>query len=456
MSCSGSGSSGSGSSGSGSEFSREVQLATALLCGSSGSMPLLQLHRELLQRCEITEEEFCWVLQGCPRFLLVSRPAEDGWLRPEDCTVVARTSLRLCGRQEECGGCGGGSGGCEQLHLCKFFIYGNCRFGKGRKPCKFSHDIHSDHNLALLRECTLHELTEEQLSVLLLQNDNTLLPEVCVHYNRGDGPHGACSFQDDCTKVHLCQHFVRGDCIFGLGCKRQHAIDKHGCRMLEERGLGGDIINQLPFIYRNIHHLAAAEKCPDSSYEAADQQPEICLHFIRDSCRFQNGCRRVHFPLPYLWEVFDGVAWTALQDMEDIERDYCDPSKTQSSGDRPVDFLSWTRDSQAVRRLSTVSSVTKPPHYVLTTDWLWYYRAERGNWVEYGQPDDRQRTTSVTSRTLEEAFLADRTAEVRVVKDQRQYVVSFKDMYQRNPKHRTKRRVCRRPRFVSVAEVTNR
>lgn len=27
------------------------------------------------------------------------------------------------------------------------------------------------------------------------------------------------------------------------------------------------------------------------------------------------------------------------------------------------------------------------------------------------------------------------------------------DMYQRNPKHNTKRRVCRRPRFVSVAEV---
>ncbi|TDG96439.1 hypothetical protein EPR50_G00228300 [Perca flavescens] len=451
----------SGSSGSGSGFSREVQLATALLCRNSGSMPLLQLHGELLQRCDITVEEFCLVLRRCPRFLLVSGPAEDGWLRPEDCTVVARTSLRLCDRQEECGS----GGGCEQLHLCKFFIYGTCRFGKGRKPCKFSHNIQSDHNLALLRECTLHELTEEQLSVLLLQNDNTLLPEVCVHYNRGGdtGPHGGCSFQAGCTKVHLCQHFVRGDCAFGLACKRRHAIDTPGHRMLAQKGLSGDIIDQLPFIYRNIHHLAtstatATEKCPDSSYEAADQldqQPEICLHYIRNSCRFQNECRRIHFPLPYLWEVFDGVAWTALQNMEDIERDYCDPSKTQSSGDPPVDFLSWTRDSQAVRRLSTVSSVTKPPHYVLTTDWLWYYRAERGNWVEYGQPDERQRTTSVTSQNLEEAFLSDRTGVVSVVKDRRQYVVSFKDMYQRNPKHRTKRRVRRRPRFVSVAKGTN-
>ena len=44
------------------------------------------------------------------------------------------------------------------------------------------------------------------------------------------------------------------------------------------------------------------------------------------------------------------------------------------------------RGSQFVRRLSTVSSVTKPPHYTLTTDWLWFYKGERGGWVEYGQP----------------------------------------------------------------------
>lgn len=47
-----------------------------------------------------------------------------------------------------------------------------------RKSCKFSHDIYSDHNYGLLRECTLHELNEDQLFLLLLQNDPALLPEV--------------------------------------------------------------------------------------------------------------------------------------------------------------------------------------------------------------------------------------------------------------------------------------
>ncbi|KAI3366583.1 hypothetical protein L3Q82_009197, partial [Scortum barcoo] len=443
-------------------FSREVLQATSFLCGDGGALPLQQLHLKLRQRCSITEDQFRFIVQRCPRFLLVRGPGG-----PQDCTVVAKTSLRLCGRY----GRGEAEGGdCQQLHLCKFFIYGNCRFGKGRKLCKFSHNIHSDHNYRLLRECTLHELNEDDLFLLLLQNDPALLPEVCLHYNKGSGPHGSCTFQEKCTKVHLCQHFVQGACMFGPKCKRQHAIDQNGRRMLEERGLSGDIIQRLPFIYRNIYHLTAAastgdrgspghvRKTPDSSCERADQSDgrNICLHFIRNSCKFQDGCHCVHFHLPYKWEVFDGVTWTDLPHMEDVERDFCDPSKTQSYGDQPVDYQTMTLGSRHIRRLSTVSSVIKPPHYTLTTQWLWYYKGDQGNWVEYGQPDEKQRTTSVTSRTLEEMFLSNRMMEVKVVKGQRQYIISFKGMtsymYQRNIKHNTKRRVRRRPRFVSVDE----
>jgi len=38
-----------------------------------------------------------------------------------------------------------------------------------------------------------------------------------------------------------------------------------------------------------------------------------------------------------------------------------------------------------VRRLSTVSSVTKPPHFILTTEWIWYWKDEYGLWQEYGK-----------------------------------------------------------------------
>lgn len=38
-----------------------------------------------------------------------------------------------------------------------------------------------------------------------------------------------------------------------------------------------------------------------------------------------------------------------------------------------------------VRRLSTASSVTKPPHFILTTEWIWYWKDEYGTWQEYGK-----------------------------------------------------------------------
>ncbi|XP_067110692.1 protein mono-ADP-ribosyltransferase PARP12b isoform X1 [Osmerus mordax] len=442
-----------------SSYARVIHYATSVLCSNKGSMVLLQLHQKVLQRFDITEDDFWYIVKKCPRFLVVRNIEQtDEW--GTDCTIVAKTSLRLCRNytKQECPNC-------PELHLCKYFVYGNCRYGKGRKPCKFSHDVRSEHNYPLLRECTLHELHEEELFLLLLQNDPTLLPEVCSHYNKGSGPHGACTFRGSCTKVHMCMHFVQGDCMFGHKCKRQHVIDQHGRRMLEERGLSGDIVHDLPFIYQNIYQLTTPApqvpreriaEIPRPVIRTGEEKTEICLHFIRRNCRFQDQCIRVHFNLPYKWEVFDGTCWRDLRRMEDIERAYCDPRNTHSLGSRPVDFLTMTRELEPVRRQSTVSTVMKPAHYILTTEWRWFYKGDHENWIEYGRPDDKQRVTSVSSRDLEEAYLADSSAEVTVMKGHRQYYLSFQDMYQRNPKHNTKRRVRRRPRFVSVTEVENK
>lgn len=55
------------------------------------------------------------------------------------------------------------------------------------------------------------------------------------------------------------------------------------------------------------------------------QWPRLSLSVSADSCL------QVHFHLPYKWEVLDGSTWTELQNMEDIERDFCDPSRTKRS-----------------------------------------------------------------------------------------------------------------------------
>lgn len=50
-----------------------------------------------------------------------------------------------------------------------------------------------------------------------------------------------------------------------------------------------------------------------------------------------------------------------------------------------VDFMTMTYGGSPVRRLSTASSVSKPPHFILTTEWLWYWTDDSGKWLEFGQ-----------------------------------------------------------------------
>ncbi len=91
--------------------------------------------------------------------------------------------------------------------------------------------------------------------------------------------------------------------------------------MLEERGLGGDIIHDLPYIYQNVYRLNSqtisngkgtyirlhmkytvihytyifiyiSELISEQAVKPAAQMEknEICLHFIRRKCKFQGWC----------------------------------------------------------------------------------------------------------------------------------------------------------------------
>ncbi|KAM4734624.1 protein mono-ADP-ribosyltransferase PARP12 [Anableps anableps] len=420
-------------------------------------------------------------------------------IRP-DSLIVAKTSLRLC--QRKAGECGQ----CDSLHLCRYFVCGGCTFGF---KCKNPHSLASPHNAELLKRYGLQDLTEKQLYQLLLQNDPFLLPEVCPHYNKGDGPFGSCRFTTSCTKLHVCQHFLQDDCRFGPRCKRTHAVDEQGMKLFKR--FSQENIRNLYKIYRNKFIItgqqespaAAAQMLPDVtfSHQPAPHQPpqinpgtptkslspskpcsdgernEICLYNIRKSCSFKEKCARVHWNLPYKWEALDrdGVTWKDLPDMEEIEKAYSDPAcntncmdpllsalemlsffRSSSNIKQRVDFKTMTYGGLPVRRLSTASSVLHPPHFILTTHWIWYWKEDDGSWIEYGQGGGN---TTVTSETLEKMFLADKDAEFTFQAGKHQYAMRFKDakgtqqMFQQNLKYQTKREIRRRPRFVSAQDV---
>lgn len=56
-------------------------------------------------------------------------------------------------------------------------------------------------------------------------------------------------------------------------------------------------------------------------------------------------CARVHWHLPYRWQVLDssGVTWKDLPNMEDIEKAYCDPEHDTNCIDSPSPTMAILR-----------------------------------------------------------------------------------------------------------------
>ncbi|KAF6720483.1 Poly [ADP-ribose] polymerase 12 [Oryzias melastigma] len=464
---------------------------TRLLSDHHGCLDLQRLeqllHRRRADSFTASELRSALLDDGLLAIREGKRPAGRGQQLSPDSLLVLKTPLRLC--QKKSGACAR----CERLHLCKYFVSGNCSFGH---TCKNSHSLASPHNAAVLQRFGLEELGQKQLFQLLLQNDPFLLPEVCFHYNVGDGPFGNCKFTTSCTKLHICRHHLQGDCRFGSSCKKAHVLDQHGRKLIQ--GLSPENATNLHKIYMNkfiimnqhdvsvpapaMKNLSLSESAhkppqarPDPPSTSAGppkaavdaEGNEICLFFLRSHCSFKEKCARVHWHLPYRWQLLDGdgVTWKDLENTEEVEKAYCDPARDTSREDRAsrrqksfgseqhVDFQTMTFGGSPVRRLSTASCVSKPPHFILTTQWLWYWRDESGAWQEYGKGVGG---AGITSQTLEKMYLADRETGVPFTATNFQYVVHFKDekgMYQQNLKTKTKREVRRRPRFVSARDV---
>ncbi|KFP14074.1 Poly [ADP-ribose] polymerase 12, partial [Egretta garzetta] len=401
--------------------------------------------------------------------------------------------------------------------------------------CKYSHDIINAENKKVLKAHELSGLDENELRVLLLQNDPFFLPDVCQLYNRKDC---TCSKQDNCNRLHVCRHFLHGECRF-FQCKRSHnLLDTHGLRLLETGGIDANTASNIQAIYdykhvefnkelkkaRNLHNCKPREKLlknpdfirskepkipsqiagptlhmppsdaevlvqqccslsshadPNSSVPGQSQHPltagvkdkdkkdhssakaskdnkedkcdELCVFYVWKYCKHKDKCKFVHYHLPYRWQVYNGITWNDLSMMEEIEKAYCDP-KTNSIAHKNINFQTMTCCSSSLRRLSTPSSVTKPA-FVLTTQWIWYWKNDQGQWIEYGEQGEGDSVKSPSSDILENLYLADPDATISFSAGLYHYQLNFKEMIQTNMSFRTRRQVCRRPKFVSSEDV---
>uniref|UniRef100_A0A8C0JBV6 Uncharacterized protein n=1 Tax=Chelonoidis abingdonii TaxID=106734 RepID=A0A8C0JBV6_CHEAB len=448
---------------------------TKVLCSNGGRLECSKIP----QHVGLSEQQLEQILQdvGHERFLV----HQEGGAR----WVLAVSPLRLCVRKE--------CAGCERLHLCKLNLMGKCNFGV--RTCKYSHDIFTDGNRKVLKTHEVSGLNENELRVLLLQNDPFLLPDVCQFYNKGRGPHGTCSQQDNCNKLHVCRHFLRGECRFSK-CNRSHRIlDTNVLKLLLAEGLNICVAKNIQVICDHKHTEFSKEvgqrrsKSPCCLSDRTENQDclffsvagcfvvwheeirvkavpsinasgtneikkcdEICLYYIWRFCKHKDDCRMIHYHLPYRWQKFDGVNWLDLPRMEVVEKAYCDP-QNDSLADQNINFRSITSSSALLRRLSTPSSVTKHPKFIMTTKWIWYWKNDLGQWIEYGKQDGLQGASALASDDLENLFLANPNDILQFQAGSQHYEINFKEMVQKNVRYQTQREVRRRPKFVSLEDV---
>ncbi|NWS30624.1 PAR12 polymerase, partial [Polioptila caerulea] len=480
---------------------------TQTLCSHGGRLRLQELQENVGLSAQQLQDTL--VAAGPRRFLVL-----------EDSPVVlAVTDVRVCVLKE--------CGGCERLHLCKLHLMGRCHLQPS--SCKYSHDIMNVENKKVLKKHDLSGLSENELQVLLLQNDSFFLPDACQFYNKKGSN---CMQQNNCNKLHVCRHFLKGKCKFPQCVMSHNLLDDHALRVLETGGIDGKIASNFQAIYDYKHtefnreqkkgnsglkhdfefdrgrtltkneeqktaletvqsmldvlpsevlfiHSSLAGPSSTVPAQSQDQLPtgageknkgkkdsssdetsknnkkdncdEICLFYVWKYCKNRDKCKSVHCRLPYKWEIHDGLNWHDLPMMEEVEKAYCDP-KNSSLPSRNINFQTMTCSSSSVRRLSTPSSVTKPT-FVLTTQWIWYWKNNQGQWVEYGEHEEGSSVTAPSSAVIENLYQADPCAVVPFQAGKFQYELHFKEMIQTNTTYKTRRQVCRRPKFVSSEDV---
>ncbi|XP_078529413.1 zinc finger CCCH-type antiviral protein 1-like [Lissotriton helveticus] len=188
----------------------------------------------------------------------ILREEEKRFPEPEPGTVMVQSPVRLCSGYlaDKCQ-----AADCGRLHLCRYFILGHCfiRGNRNGRFCKFSHNIHSNGNRAVLKANEINGLNEKELRVLLQLNDPSCLPEVCYDYKGGKNG-TPCPKGEECRRLHVCQHFVKGQCRY-FKCNRSHnLLDDITIEVMKVRGLSKEMTNNIQIL--RIHQCNEARKEP--------------------------------------------------------------------------------------------------------------------------------------------------------------------------------------------------
>ncbi|NWH95730.1 PAR12 polymerase, partial [Aegithalos caudatus] len=335
---------------------------------------------------------------------------------------------------------------CNKLHVCRHFILGKCKFPQ----CIMSHNLLDGHALRVLETAGIDGK--------IASNFQAICDYKHLEFNRQQKK-GNSSHKHD-FEFDRGRNFTRVKeqrTTLETEQSKLH-VPPSGVLFIQSSHAGPS--NTTPAQSKDQLPTGTGDKDKgkkdrssdeDSKDNNKDNCDEICLYYLWKYCKNKDKCKSVHYHLPYKWELHDGLKWRDLAMMEEIEKAYCDPNNS-SLPSRKIDFQTMTSSSFSVRRLSTPSSVTKPT-FILTTQWIWYWKNNQDKWIEYGEQEEGNSMTSPSSAIIENLYQADPCAVVPFQTDQHQYELNFKEMTQTNITFKTQRQICRRPKFVSSEDV---
>ncbi|XP_039890935.1 protein mono-ADP-ribosyltransferase PARP12 isoform X4 [Simochromis diagramma] len=370
----------------------------------------------------------------------------------------------------EFGRCRDGDG-CRRLHICENYISREC-------SCWKNHDFNAPQPFRALKARGVPDTLFQSLKAAYANKQALKLAGVSDHgqrsqRGRGRGGHqlsrgfrgnrGSHSSRPDLHRARSLSNIAANIDGFDLwSSDRLNESDDDNSptsdiTVAATRNRGNHQRFQNARSLSDIHAAVNDEAAKGGGWQNNRQRPVrdktgICMYFIKGHCKHQDRCFKAHDKMPYRWQVQEGHQWTDLPDNETIERDYCDPSNSYSSTSPAVHFDTMTCGSNKVRRLSTENSVIEPT-FIHTTEWLWYWQDEFGKWNTYSADTSGHKAADINSTKLEEKFLANDKDVVEFTAGSQSYSLSFQDMIQSNKRYGTKRCVCRRPLFVSAADV---
>ncbi|KFO56932.1 Poly [ADP-ribose] polymerase 12, partial [Corvus brachyrhynchos] len=279
---------------------------------------------------------------------------------------------------------------CNKLHICRHFLYGTCKFPR----CIMSHNILDDHALRVLETVGIDGKIASNFQTIYdnkhmefnrqQKNGNSGLKQD-FEFDRGRNFTRIKELKTTLPTVESMPHVPPSQVLF---IQSSHAGSRSTVSVQSQDKLPTRVEDKGEGKKGNSSDKASKDNKKDNS-------DEICLFYVWKYCKNKDKCKSVHYHLPYKWEKYDGFFWHELSMMEEIERAYCDP-KNSSMASRNINFQTMTCSSSLVRRLSTPSSVTKPT-FVLTTQWIWYWKNNQDKWIEYGEQESKTRDSFPTS-----------------------------------------------------------